>query len=48
MTRGKISIKRSLLATVISLLLAPLLIYSGLCLIRPSRTNLPKQQLFQG
>jgi len=48
MTRRKISIKRSLLAMVISLLVAPLLIYSVLCLFRPPRTDLPAQQLFQG
>ncbi len=46
--RGKFSIKRSLLATVISLLVSPLLIYSGLCLIRPPRTDLPEQKLFKG
>ena len=49
MTRqGKISITRLLLATGISLLVAPMLIYGTLCLIRPPRTNLPEQQLSQG
>lgn len=46
--RRKFSIKRSRFAAVIGLLVAPLLIYIGLCLTRPPRTDLQQQQLFQG
>jgi hypothetical protein len=44
----KFSIKRSLIAAVTSFLITPLLVYGALLLMRPPRTDLPQQRLFQG
>lgn len=43
----KINLKRSLIVTLISILVVPLLMYASLCLSRPPRSDI-EQQLFQG